>query len=34
MIIRKDAVNAFLDYGDVEVPSAADGPLKDLTFAV
>ena len=34
MIIRNDAVNAFLDYGEVEVPSAADGPLKDLTFAV
>jgi amidase len=34
MIIRKDAVNAFLDYGDVGVPSAADGPLEDLTFAV
>ena len=34
MIIRNDAVNAFLDYGEVEVPSAAEGPLKDLTFAV
>jgi amidase len=34
MIIRDDPVNAFLDYGDVEVPSAGDGPLKDLTFAV
>ena len=34
MIIRKDAVNAFLDYGEVDVPSAAEGPLKDLTFAV
>ena len=34
MIIRGDAVNAFLDYGEVEVPSAAEGPLKDLTFAV
>ena len=34
MIIRDDPVNAFLDYGDVEVPSARDGPLKDLTFAV
>ncbi len=34
MIIRNDAVNAFLDYGDVEVASAAEGPLTDLTFAV
>ncbi len=34
MIIRDDPVNAFLDYGDVEVPSAEDGPLKGLTFAV
>ena len=34
MIIRDDPVNAFLDYGEVEVPSAAEGPLKDLTFAV
>ncbi len=34
MIIRSDDVNAFLDYGEVEVPSAEEGPLKDLTFAV
>ncbi len=34
MIIRKDEVNAFLDYGEVEVQSAAEGPLEDLTFAV
>jgi amidase len=34
MIIRKDAVNAFLDYGEVEVPSAAEGPLENLNFAV
>ena len=34
MIIRSDPVNAFLDYGDVEVPSAAEGPLAGLTFAV
>jgi len=34
MIIREDEVNAFLDYGDVEVASAAEGPLKELTFAV
>ena len=34
MIIRNDAVNAFMDYGAVEVPSAASGPLTGLTFAV
>ncbi len=34
MIIRTDPVNAFLDYGDVEVASAATGPLAGLTFAV
>ena len=34
MIVRNDPVNAFLDYGAVEVPSAGDGPLKGLTFAV
>jgi len=34
MIIRSDPVNAFLDYGDVEVPSAPSGPLAGLTFAV
>lgn len=34
MIIRSDPVNAFLDYGDVEVPSALGGPLAGLTFAV
>ena len=34
MIIRSDPVNAFLDYGDAEVASAASGPLHGLTFAV
>ena len=34
MIISSDPVNAFLDYGDVEVPSAPSGPLDGLTFAV
>jgi amidase len=34
MIIRDDRVNAFLDYGEVEVSSAERGPLEDLTFAV
>ncbi len=34
MIIRSDPVNAFLDYGEVEVASAAEGPLEGLTFAV
>ena len=34
MIIRSDPVNAFIDYGDVEVPSAPSGPLAGLTFAV
>ncbi len=34
MIIRSDPVNAFLDYGDVEVASAPSGPLEGLTFAV
>lgn len=34
MIIRTDRVNAFLDYGDVEVASAPAGPLAGLTFAV
>jgi amidase len=34
MIIRSDPVNAFIDYGDVEVPSAPNGPLAGLTFAV
>jgi len=34
MIIRSDPVNAFLDYGDAEVPSAFTGPLAGLNFAV
>lgn len=34
MIIRRDAVNAFLDYGEIEVPSAASGALAGLTFGV
>lgn len=34
MIIRSDPVNAFMDYGEVEVPSAPSGPLAGLTFAV
>jgi amidase len=34
MIIRSDPVNAFIDYGAVEVPSAPSGPLAGLTFAV
>jgi amidase len=34
MIIRSDPVNAFIDYGDLELPSAAGGPLAGLTFAV
>lgn len=34
MIVRSDPVNAFLDYGDVDVPFASEGPLKGLTFAV
>jgi amidase len=34
MIIRNDPVNAFMDYGEVEVASAPSGPLADLTFAV
>jgi amidase len=34
MIIRNDPLNAFLDYGAVEVPSAPAGPLKGLTLAV
>jgi amidase len=34
MLVRNDPVHAFLDYDDVEVPSAASGPLKGLTFAV
>jgi amidase len=34
MIIRGDPVNAFLDYGEIEVASADGGPLAGLTFAV
>lgn len=34
MLIKDDPVNAFVDYPPVEVPSAATGPLKGLTFAV
>lgn len=34
MLLPKDPVNAFLDYPPVEVPSAANGPLSGLTFAV
>ena len=34
MIIRSDPVNAFMDYGEVEVASAPSGPLAGLTFAV
>ncbi|MCB1499567.1 MAG: amidase [Bauldia sp.] len=34
MLIPSDPVNAFLDYPDVPVPHAADGPLAGITFAV
>src|SRR5688572_14231618 len=34
MLVKNDPVNAFLRYEAVEVPSAATGPLKGLTFAV
>ena len=34
MLVKNDPVNAFLPYKAVEVPSAATGPLKGLTFAV
>lgn len=34
MLLEDDPVNAFLDYPAVDVPSAATGPLKGLTFAV
>ncbi|MCX5496851.1 amidase [Kaistia dalseonensis] len=34
MLLPHDPVNAFLDYPPVEVPSAAEGPLAGLTFAV
>ena len=34
MLLKNDPVNAFVDYDAVEVPSAATGPLKGLTFAV
>jgi amidase len=34
MLVKNDPVNAFLPYEAVEVPAAATGPLKGLTFAV
>ncbi len=34
MVITSDPFNAFLDYGDVGVPRAGQGPLSGLTFAV
>lgn len=34
MLIPSDPVNAFLDYPDVPVANAPDGPLAGLTFAV
>src|SRR5215204_710429 len=34
MLLKNDPVNAFVDYDAVDVPSAATGPLKGLTFAV
>ena len=34
MLIPSDPVNAFLDYPDVPVPHAADGPLAGVTLAV
>jgi amidase len=34
MLLKHDPVNAFLPYGAAEVPAAASGPLKGLTFAV
>lgn len=34
MLLSQDPVNAFVDYGAIEVPSASSGPLKGLSFAV
>ncbi len=34
MLIASDPVHAFVDYPDVPVPNAADGPLGGVTFAV
>jgi len=34
MLISSDPVNAFVDYPDVPVPNAPDGPLAGLTFGV
>ncbi|MCR4282844.1 MAG: amidase [Bauldia sp.] len=34
MLIPSDPVHAFVDYPDVPVPNAPDGPLAGLTFAV
>ena len=34
MLVPADPINAFVDYPDVPVPNAADGPLAGLTFAV
>jgi amidase len=34
MLVKNDNVHAFLDHDDVEIPAAASGPLKGLTFAV
>jgi amidase len=34
MLIPSDPVNAFVDYPDVPVPNAPDGPLAGLTVAV
>src|SRR4029079_18079033 len=34
MLIPSDPVHAFIDYPDVPVPNAPDGPLAGLTFAV
>src|SRR5215218_7102551 len=34
MAIRSDPVRAFIDYPDVPVAGASEGPLSRLTFAV
>jgi amidase len=34
MLIPSDPVNAFVDYPDLPVPNAPDGPLAGLTFGV
>src|SRR5690606_3081012 len=34
MTTTRDPLNAFLDYPEVPVASAPEGPLKGLTFAV